>query len=226
VSGRPASPQSTGARDATIPVILYVGLALGLDALAFLGVRSPVDWTLLRWTLGDFDLYKFIVWLLLPLAFAWRRLDRGWYGIARWKRRDAFILAALLLAGFAALLLIPRLPGVAELYPGTRLLPAHERWVLFGAQLLWSLSWVPGYEFLMRYLLLRAASARWPRHGWWLVPLAEGLYHLQKPWIECAAMVLFSILLTRWALVRRNGLLPLLAHLLVELELGLVLLLV
>lgn len=202
----------------------YVAIALGIDALAFLGVDFIIDWRMFRWTLGDFDLFKFGVWLLIPLALCWRTLDHGWFGIARWRRSDALILLALVVAGALALLLIPQLPGVAELYPGTSRLPAEGQHALFIGQLVWSVSWLPGYEFLNRYLLLRAAAARWPRYGWWLVPLAEGLYHLQKPGIECVAMVVFSMILTRWALARRNGLLPLLAHLVVEIELGLVLL--
>jgi membrane protease YdiL (CAAX protease family) len=59
----------------------------------------------------------------------------------------------------------------------------------------------------------------WPRYGWLLVPLAEGVYHLQKPWPEMLGMVAFSLIATQWTLRRDNMLLPLLVHLAIEIEL-------
>jgi membrane protease YdiL (CAAX protease family) len=50
-----------------------------------------------------------------------------------------------------------------------------------------------------------------------LVPLAEGGYHLLKPWPETLAMVAFSVVMTQYALRRKNLVIPFLAHLAVEL---------
>jgi hypothetical protein len=208
-------------------VLAYVALVLGVDTLAFLGVREPFDWTIFRWSLGeDFDLFKFFFWLVLPLACCFRSLDRGWFGVARWRRIDVAILALIVLAGAAAMWLVPRVPELRTVYLPMSLLPAAEKPALALAHLTWTISWLPGWEFLLRYALLGALVLRWPRYGWLLVPVIEGVYHLQKPLLEAGAAVLLSLVLTRWAIVRRNGLLPLVAHFLIEIELLLALLLI
>jgi hypothetical protein len=122
--------------------------------------------------------------------------------------------------------LIPRIPELRVIYLPMSLLPPAEKPAVAAGQLLWTLSWLPGWEFLMRYLLLGVVAMRWPRYGWLLVPLVEGAYHLQKPLMGAGGMLLLSLVLTRWALLRRNGLLPLLAHFLIEVELVLALLLI
>ncbi|MCL4694164.1 MAG: CPBP family intramembrane metalloprotease, partial [Candidatus Hydrogenedentes bacterium] len=99
------------------------------------------------------------------------------------------------------------------------------KWEIIARGMLWTFSWLIGWEFLHRYFLLRPFAARWPRFGWLIVPFSEGVYHLQKAPIEAAGMVVFSLVLTAWALRRRNALLPFLAHLLVEIELVLFLVL-
>jgi hypothetical protein len=200
-------------------ILGYVALVLGVDALAYLEVAWPFEWKVFRWVWGDVEIFKLLFWLFIPLAFCWRNLDRGWYGIERWRAGDVILLIVIAGIGGLLLLLIPLVPELREGYTGIgELSPAVKREFVIGISV-WTLTWLPGWEFLLRYVLLRAVMAQWPRFGWLLVPLAEGLYHLQKAWPETLAAVLFSAVLTYWALRRRNGLLPLTAHLLIEIEL-------
>lgn len=200
-------------------ILVYVTAVLGIDALAYLEVRWPIDWSVFNWVWGDVDLFKLVFWLAIPLAFSWRRMDWGWYSIARWRAADIILLITIAGLGGLTLLAIPLIPDLQDDYLGIgELSPQVKREFVIGIST-WTLTWLFGWEFLLRYVLLRGASAQWPRFGWWLVPLAEGLYHLQKAWPETIAALGFSIVLTYWAFKRRNGLLPLLAHLIVEIEL-------
>lgn len=209
----------------TLLVLVYVALVLGVDALAYLEVAWPFEWKFFRWVWHDVEIFKLVFWLFVPLAFCWKNLDRGWYGTARWQRGDLILLLALVVLGGLLLMLIPLVPSLREGYTGIgELSPSVKREFVIGI-MTWNLTWLPGWEFLMRYVLLHAATAQWPRFGWWLVPLAEGLYHLQKTGPELVAAVVFSVVLTYWAYRRRNGLLPLLAHLIIEIELVLLMLL-
>lgn len=227
-------------------VIAYVTLVLAVDTLAGARVNWPVSWSWFHWQprslallceaaelpgmcfawlespwLQSVDLFKFTFWFLVPFLCCVPCMDWGWFGVTRWKRIDALLLALFLGGCIGAVLLIPHLPGVREYYRqfgGT--LSASERWSGFLSQALWTVSWLTGWEFLHRYLLLRRADAQWPRYGWLLVPLSEVAYHLQKPLIEAAGMGLFSLLATPWTRLRKNMLGPFVAHLTVELALA------
>lgn len=203
----------------TYLILLYVALVLGVDTFAYLEIRWPFDWSVFTWVWGDVDLFKLTFWLAIPFAFCWRNFDRSWYSTARWRAGDVILLIALAGLGGLTLLAIPLFPELRDDYMGIgELSPQVKREFVIGIGI-WTLTWLFGWEFLLRYVLLRSASARWPRFGWWLVPVAEGLYHLQKAWPETIAALGFSIVLTYWAYQRRNGLLPLVAHLIVEIEL-------
>jgi hypothetical protein len=203
----------------TALVIGYVALVLGVDALAYLEVSWPFEWSVFRWVWGDVEVFKLVFWLFIPLAFCWRNFDRGWYGWARWEMADVILLVTLAGLGVLVLMAVPLIPELREGYTGVGSMSyAVKREFVIGLAV-WNLTWLPGWEFLMRYVLLRTAVAQWPRWGWWLVPLADGLYHLQKAWPEMIVAVVFSTVLTYWAFVRRNGLLPLVAHLIIEIEL-------
>jgi membrane protease YdiL (CAAX protease family) len=83
----------------------------------------------------------------------------------------------------------------------------------------WNASWLIGWEFMHRYMLLGAAQKAAPHWGWLLVPLSETLYHLQKPPIEMLGMLALSVVLTLWCMKRGNWLLGFLVHLIIEVEL-------
>lgn len=217
-------------------VVLYVIVVLGIDALAALQVSWPFDWTVFQWrpddcwrllsldpplwtrtsALRSFDLFKFLFWLVVPFCCCLRRMEWSWFSIRTWKRSDWILLAVFLAGGAVAVLSIRYIPSLRRAYPGMSHLPWAVRGTRGLTALVWTASWLVGWEFLHRYVLLRTASARFPRVGWLLVPLSEVLYHLQKPLLEAAGMGLFSLVLTWWSLKRKNVLLPFLIHLYIE----------
>ena len=201
-------------------VAAYVAVVLLVDTLAAMEVRTPFDWRAFSWTTeSGFDLFKFVAWFAIPFIFCLSNMDWGWFGSARWKRNDALLLAGLAVLGLLAVLGILLIPGLRDYYPSMSHRPWPEKWDILTRALLWNASWLLGWEFLHRYFLVRPFAARWPRYGWLIVPLSEGVYHLQKHWTEMLVMVAFSLALTWWTIQRRNALLPFLAHLVVELEL-------
>ncbi len=166
---------------------------------------------------SGFSFFKFIFWLLIPLAFSLRRFDAAWWGWRRIKRPERWLLLAAPFVALAAMFLIPYLPGVSDYYQQARgQIPWQGKVAAFIQQNVYIVSWLIGWEFLHRYVLLRAAGRRWPRVGWLLVPLAETLYHLQKPWVETGAMCVYSLCMTQYARRRRNALWPLLVHWIIE----------
>lgn len=197
----------------------YVLAVLLVDTLAALEVQTPIDWRVFSWTSDNgFDWFKFVTWFVVPFLVSLRGMDRGYFGVARWKRWDWALLIGLGAVGLVAVLTINVFPSLREYYPSYSELPWSQKWEIVGRGMLWTFSWLIGWEFLHRYFLLRPFAARWPRYGWLLVPLSEGAYHLQKAPLEAAAMFVFSLILTAWALRRRNALLPFLAHLVIEIE--------
>jgi len=202
-------------------VALYVAIVLLVDTLTALGIRVPIDWRhTFHWVSPNgFDWFKFLAWFVIPFALSLRGMDWGYLGFNRWKRWDWFLLLGLAGAGCLAVLIIPHIPGLQNFYPSMSHLTWPEKREFLGQQILWNASWLVGWEFMHRYFLLRPFAARWPRFGWLIVPFSEGLYHLQKHPAETAGMVAISVILTWWALRRRNATLPFLAHLTVEVEL-------
>lgn len=227
-------------------VLLYMITVLGVDTLAVHGVSWPFEWNMFQWRADDcwrvfsldpplwtrmppmesFDLFKFLFWLVIPFCCCLRRMEWSWFSTRAWKKWDWILLVFMLVVGAAAVLSIRYIPSLGRVYHGV----SHQPWSVRStrglAALAWTFSWLVGWEFLHRYILLRAASGRFPRFGWLLVPLSEVLYHLQKPLLEAGGMGVFSLILTRWSLKRKNVLLPFLAHLCIELFLIVALILV
>jgi hypothetical protein len=216
--------QSEGATSKTARQALlaaaYVVIVLGLDTLAAQGVQFPFEWRVLhKFRPGGFDVFKFLTWFVIPFLFALPHLDKDAFTFKRWEKRDAYLLLGLVLAGALAVILIPLLPGVRETYGGYGHLAAKQKQELLFWHLSWTASWLIGWEFLHRYFLLRPCDKWLPRAGWLIVPLSEGLYHLQKAPFEALGMVTLSVVLTLWARKRQNVLLPFLVHLAIEIEL-------
>lgn len=215
-------------------VLLYVTAVLGVDTLAAMRADWPFPWARLQWfpfadngpsVLARFDAFKFFFWFLIPFSVCVPRMDWGAWGVLRWKRRDAVLLAVLALAGVGAMAIIPHVPALDAVYKSGASATPEQKMRAALMMLVWDFSWLIGWEFLHRYVLLRQVHAVWPRFGWLLVPLSEGLYHLQKSRIEALGMVALSLVLSQYTLRRRNILLPLLAHLMIEVQLLLFLLL-
>lgn len=159
------------------------------------------------------DLFKFTAWFLIPFVFCLPRMDWGYFGIKRWARSDYYLLAIVIVIELLAVLSVRLFPTLRAALPNLR----NESAIEFT---LWNLSWLVGWEFMHRYLLVRRLSVSCPRLGWLLIPVYEGAYHLVWPSLLMpAGMVLFSLIATYWSLKRRNSLLPFLAHLIIECQL-------
>lgn len=217
----------------------YVFVVLLVDALAATGARWRLDvgvvdftvnWSVFLWrgdgSLSQFDFFKFVFWLVIPATFSFRTLDWGYFGFARWKRADVPLLIAMGAVGLACVLAILFIPQLREYYHSRADASWSEKLVALRQMALWNISWLPGWEFLHRYFLLRPFVERWPKWGWVVVPVSEALYHLQKDPIEMAAMFVAGIVFTLWTVARKNLMLPLIVHAAVEVGLAVFLVLV
>jgi len=196
--------------------VVYVAAVLVIDAFGLTYRLFPYRW----FHFLGMDLFKLITWFVIPFVFCIPWMDWAYFGFKRWRRLDYFLLGGLVIAGLIAVIAIPLIPGLREMISTSSASSFSDKVLKFIHNMMWTFSWLLGWEFLHRYLLLRRLGARWPRFGWLLIPVFEGAYHLMwwPAWAMPAAMVAFSLVVTPWALRRRNTLLPFLAHLAVELE--------
>jgi len=227
---------------AALLVIGYGAVVLFVDAMASLGDDSVIYWSRFHWTLGDlarqwdlgapwnwrilgmFDLYKALLWLAVPFLLSLPRMEWSWLSWRRMERRDAWFLAGLCVLGLVGIAATRFIPSLASIYPRGQFSGFGDRVLWLGMVVFWWLSWLPGWEFLHRYVLLRAGLRVFPRWGWIIVPLSETLYHLVKPLPETLGMAVFSVLATRYTMARRNLTAPFLAHLAIEAALALLML--
>ena len=154
-------------------------------------------------------------------SFSRSSINRLAGGHTRWSGAITGIAVLLFLpvAGIA-LFALQQFPTQAALVQQSLQRIGPDAGTTFGAQILWIGSWVLGWEFLLRYVVLNALHREWPKWGWRWVPLIEGLYYLQASPPEAAARCLVAILLTRWVLKRRNLLVALLPHAILEIEIA------
>ncbi len=207
--------------------MLYLQAAHSFDLLVWQDPAATPEFAPLRSLLwGGLDLLKLALWLVIPLALWNRRIDPGWLDPRRASRRDLVAILGLAALASAAFAVIPMVPELRKEYPSLVHLAPEAKRSLLGRGILWNLSWLPGWELCYRYLLLDLGERRWPGRGWLLVPLLEGFHHLQKPWPEAIGSVLLSLVLTPWALRRRNLVAPALVHFLLEISLLLFLVMV
>ena len=238
--GANAPPPSTRL---VVAIALYVFIVLAVDVLALYGERGFINWRMFQWSpeslwnvvgiskprwayslpYRQIDLFKFTFWFIIPVAICARHMEWRWFSLRTWKRNDWLLLGIMLVLGGLAVGSIPFIPSLQSTYPGLSGTNASRNHVYFIAYLLWTASWLPGWEFMHRYFLLRTVMQRFPRFGWLIVPLSETIYHLQKPLLEAGGMAAFSLLLTWWTMKRRNMLLPFVAHLYIEILLAIAL---
>ena len=224
-------------------MLAYVALALGIDTLATQEVVLGIRWEMLQFrghhiagwlrgfdgALGDlgqylhnpvfaaFDVYKFLIWFAIPVAVCIPWMDWGAWGSRRWRQMDYFILVGMIGGSAVIALSIPHIPGVREDYVPS--VPESLRWTTFWTYIVWTISWLPGWEFLHRYFLIRALDYLEIKFEWLIVPIVEMLYHLPKMTLEVPGMFLYGFIATQWTKRRFNWLLPFLVHLTIELAL-------
>lgn len=231
----PAYEGGQGDREVTPPprslatsiVVGYVVLALTVDTLAAHRVHFIVDWSMFAWRgnnsgtvwnafVSGIDWFKLIFWFIVPLAVCVRGLDWGAFGVQRWTKSDLVLLGGMLLIGASAFVVIPAIPELSRDYQPYTKLSSEMRLRLMIAQFGWTASWLTGWEFMHRYWLPQQVAGRFKGWGWAIIPLIEGVYHLQKSLPEAGLMVVFSTIATPLAIRRRNVLLPFVAHLIIE----------
>lgn len=219
--------------------ILYVGIVFAIDSLASQRVHFLFDWTMFSWSLSDlleylpgfqkgstllriafhFDLFKFLAWFLFPFVLCWKNLDWQWLLPAKTPNHPRLFYFFLFFSVFVVLIALFLLPSLRNYYGGNTGVHQKSGLEAVFSFLVWEASWFPGWEFLCRYVLLRAALRLRPSWGWLAVPLFEGLYHLQKPLAEAAGMAVFSFFMSAWTVKHKNMFLPFCAHLLIEIVL-------
>jgi hypothetical protein len=223
-------------RASSLLIVFYVLAVLVTDFCASSHCQIPFEWRIFSWSLADvlrpvsvgsnhprllltaeyFDLFKFLFWLFIPLLFSLKSLDWKWLFPDSFERKDGYFLVLLIAISLVAFFALMTVPSLKEYYGHGGLAGKTTKTERAFCFVLWESSWLPGWEFLFRYVLLRALLQLNLRYLWLLLPILEGLYHLQKPWIEAAGMAVFSLLLTAWTVKRKNCFLPFCAHLLVE----------
>ena len=169
--------------------LLYVVIVLIVDTLAVRGVDVPIRWAMfhtnvemsvLEAILGrapapewsHFDTYKFAAWLLIPLVLSLYTFDFGYFSVFRWRKSDLAILAVLSIFGIGAVAMIPLFPSLSAIYNGLGDQPSDIWFAYATGNLLWMFSWLVGWEFMLRYFLLRKVVDGFGRHAWLMIPLS------------------------------------------------------
>lgn len=241
------APTTTKQYIQTVPylsvlVAAYVALVLAWDAFVTINDNRTVNWSVFQWRpvnlqalleslqcphflvgwmsgslFAQVDLFKLLLWLAIPVAICLWRMDWDYFTTRRVKHSDWWFLGGICVLAVVAIISVKFIPALAQIYGTSGETTFSGQFGFLIRRVLWVLSWLLGWEFMHRYFLLRRVSIDFPRFGWLLVPLAEGSYHLLKPWPETLAMVAFSVVMTQYALRRKNLVIPFLAHLAVEL---------
>ncbi len=206
----------------------YAAAVLALDCLA---LRLDID--ALQWRFGaSFDAFKFVLWFAVPFALCVPYMDWRYFSPRNFRVIDLAILLGLCLLGALAVGIVAVFPDLRLYYPSYASLPLEGKLRFLSIQLAWMTSWLLGWEFLMRYVLVRHVLEGWPARGALaacaLIPIIETAYHVGqgKHWLECAGVLGYSLMPAAWAVWRRSALWPFLAHLFIEVFLVAFLLLV
>lgn len=169
---------------------------------------------------GWFDLFRFVLWLVVPAVIA-RFVVRAsgaslGLGRGRLTMRDGGRL--LLALALVTVLLAAGMghPSVRGWYASTGQALARGGAPWFLRHLGYTLSWMLGWEFLLRGLVLNHAFPRRPALAAAVVVLLDVAAHVHKTPLECGALLLFAPLqihlFRRWDSLA----VPVLLHLWVE----------
>jgi membrane protease YdiL (CAAX protease family) len=205
-----------------LALLAYVLAVHGIDTLAAQNVHWLTDWHVFRiQSDSGFDAFKFTAWFVVPLVVFLPTIDWQFFTFRRWKLVDFYLLAFFALVAVVVVAAIPLFPDLRETYSPVSDMSGPARMQYLFHQLTWTLSWLVGWEFLHRYVLLTRLRHWWAPQAWVVVPIVEGLYHVVqgKDWLESLGMVVFSVVMCAWTIKRDNVLLPFFAHLMIELAL-------
>lgn len=221
-----------------IIIIIYSISVLYIDLLITFNTHFFFSWGILNFRLSEvlfklptlkhytfitvfdnFDLYKFIFWLILPFILFNKFIDFKWFSIKNWQKHDYIVFLSFCLLCLFSLIFVILSPTLRMFYPGTGDIPTSQKIQFFLQQFFWIISWLPGWEFLNRHLLLRACRQLSRGSGWFFVPIVETLYHIFKPMLEIFGMFIFSIVACIWSQKRENNLMAFFCHSIIEIGL-------
>jgi len=219
-------------------VIIYSICVLSIDLLITFNVNFLLSWGMFNISLSDlllkfsilrsspiislfenFDLYKFLFWFILPFIFFNKFIDFKWLSFKYWQKHDYIIFFLFCILCLSSLIFVILSPTLRMFYPGIGMMPYKQKILFFFQQFFWVISWLPGWEFLNRHLLLRACKQLLNGYGWFLVTIVETLYHIYKAMLEILGMFIFSIVACIWSLKRENNLMAFMCHFIIEIGL-------
>jgi membrane protease YdiL (CAAX protease family) len=200
-----------------IYALFYAIFALTIDSISTIHLKWGIDWGIFYWQLKNgFEVSTFILWFAIPFVFTYKSIDWKYFGVSRLKKSDIYFVILLSILGMIAVLSIKFFPSLRSFYPSMAFQNASAKlnWALY--KMIWNMSWLTGWEFLHRYVLLTCFEKAFPKKGWFGVCLIEFVFHFQKAFLEAIGMLIFSVIVTYWAYKRKNIILPFFSHLLIE----------
>ena len=200
-----------------IYALCYAIFALTIDSISTIRLKWGIDWGIFHWQLKNgFEVSTFILWFAIPFVFTYKSIDWQYFGVSRLKKNDIYVVILLSVLGMIGVLSIKFFPGLRSFYPSIAFQNASAKlnWALY--KMTWNMSWLTGWEFLHRYVLLTCFESAFPKKGWFGVCLIEFVFHFQKAFLEAIGMLIFSVIVTYWAYKRKNIILPFFSHLLIE----------
>ncbi|MGC9053555.1 MAG: hypothetical protein ACP5KS_06685, partial [Candidatus Hydrogenedens sp.] len=219
-------------------IIIYSISVLFIDLLITFDTTFIFSWGVLNFSLSDvllkfpilkhstyitifdgFDLYKFIFWLILPFILFNRFIDFKWFSLKYWQKQDYLLFLFFCFLCLLSLIFVILSPTLRMFYPGAGVIPLSQKIQFFLQRFFWVISWLPGWEFLNRHLLLRACRQLSKGSGWFFVTITETIYHIFKPMLEILGMFIFSVVACIWSQKKENNLMAFFCHFIIEIGL-------
>ena len=223
---------------ASITIIAYVISVLIIDTFITFDVHFILSWGKFSISLFDilnkvpvikyysyilifqnFDATKFFLWLIFPFVLFYKFINFGWFSFRSWRKSDYILLSVFIVICLLSLVFVLVSPMLRMYYPGLRGIPFNQKMFFAIQQVLWVISWLPGWEFMNRHLLLRSCQQLSKNYVWLLVPVVETLYHIYKAMLEMTGMFIFSFFACWWSMKRENNIMAFLCHFAVEIGL-------
>ena len=147
-----------------IMMVLYAVFALTVDSLSTNHTRWIIDWWMVYWRLKNgFEMSTAILWLGIPVLLMWRDLDIRVFTFGRWKKPDAWLLIALMLAGACGIYLIKFIPVLNQYYQPESHLGSAMKSSYAISHLIWLSSWLIGWNSFIVFFLCSTCKQCWAK---------------------------------------------------------------
>lgn len=126
-------------------------------------MKWGIDWGIFYWQLKNgFEVSTFILWFAIPFVFTYKSIDWKYFGVSRLKKNDIYVVILLSILAMIAVLSIKFFPSLRSFYPSIAFQNASAKlnWALY--KMIWNMSWLTGWEFLHRYVLLTCFEKAFP----------------------------------------------------------------